>query len=278
MTVSASRRRRGSDAAGTMLRQWRDLRGRSQLDLSLDAGVSHRHISFVESGRSLPSRQMVLDLAESLQVPLRERNALLLAAGYAPHYSEQPLDAPSLIRVESALQRMLRQNEPYPAVVLDRYWNILQANDAAPRFFGCFLDVAAHQGRRNLLHLLFHPKGLRPFLVDGPATTRMLIARVHREALGRVVDPDTRQLLDELACYPGVDVMRHALEADVSSPVIPLSFSKGGVTLRYFSLITTVGTPQAVTAEELRLECMVPADDETEHRHADFVAQYAHAP
>ncbi len=277
MTVSAGRRRHGSDAAGAMLRQWRDLRGRSQFDLSLDAGVSQKHISFVESGRSLPSRQMLLDLSEALQVPLRERNALLLAAGYAPHYSEQPLDAPSLTRVEAALRRMLRQNEPYPAVVMDRHWNVLQANDAAPRFFGCFVDVAARQGPRNLLHLLFDPDGLRPFLIGWPATARMLLARVHREALGRVIDATTRQLLDDLEGYPGVGTAGHALDADLSSPIIPLSFSKGGVTLRYFSLITTVGTPQAVAAEELRLECMVPADDETEHRHADFMARHGRA-
>ncbi len=262
-------------AAGDLLRQWRDLRGLSQLDLAFDAGVSQKHVSFVESGRSRPSPQMVIDLADALDVPLRERNAILLAAGHAPRYSEEALDAPSLARVTAALRRMLRQNEPFPAMVMDRHWNVVLVNDAAPSFFGCFLDLAAWPTPRNLLHLLFDPDGLRPFVVDWPAMSRMLLARVHREALGHAIDPGTRQLLDALGRYPGVDARRRALEPHAASPLIPLTFAKDGVTLSYFSLVTTLGTPLAVVAEELRLECMVPADDETERAHADFLRQYA---
>ncbi len=275
MTAPPGARKSGSDGAGTLLRHWRDLRGKSQLDLALDAGVSQKHISFVESGRSLPSRQMLVDLADALDVPLRERNALLLAAGYAPHYPDEPLDAASLSRVTAALRRMLHQNEPFPAVAMDRGWTVVLANEAAPRFFGCFVDLAARRGPRNLLHLMFDPGGLRPFVVDWPASARMLLARVRREAAGRVVDAGTRQLLDALARYPGVDPAWHAPRPDSASPVIPLTFSKHGTTLSYFSLVTTVGAPQAVAAEELRLECMVPADDATERRHAGFVAAHA---
>jgi transcriptional regulator with XRE-family HTH domain len=266
-------RRVGSQPAGALLRHWRDLRGKSQLNLSFDAGVSQRHISFVESGRSLPSRQMLLDLAEALGIPLRERNALLVAAGYAPVYSDEPLDAPALSRLTAALRRMLKQNEPFPAVVLDCIWNVVLANEASPRFFGCFVDMKARQGPRNLLHLMFDPAGMRPFVTDWPATARMLLSRVHREALGRVIDPATQGLLDDLGRYPGVDPAWRMPRSGVDEPIIPLSFVKDGVTLRYFSLITTVGTPQAVAAEELRLECMLPADHETEARHAAFIAR-----
>ncbi len=262
-------------SAGRMLRDWRALRGLSQLGLALDTGVSQKHVSFVESGRSRPSPQMVIDLAQALDMPLRERNAMLLAAGHAPRYADAPLDAPALARLTGALRRMLRGNEPFPAMVLDRHWNVVLANDAAPRFFGCFTDLAGRPTPRNLLHLVFDPAGLRPFLVDWPATSRMLLARVHREALGLAMDPGTRKLLDELGRYPEVDLRRRAPEPDAASPLIPLTFARDGVTLSYFSLVTTVGTPQAVAAEELRLECMIPADDETERRHADFVSRYA---
>ena len=262
-------------SAGRMLRDWRALRGLSQLGLALDTGVSQKHVSFVESGRSRPSPQMVIDLAQALDVPLRERNAMLLAAGHAPRYADAPLDAPALARLTGALRRMLRGNEPFPAMVLDRHWNVVLANDAAPRFFGCFTDLAGRPAPRNLLRLVFDPAGLRPFLVDWPATSRMLLARVHREALGHAMDPGTRKLLDELGGYPEVDLRRRAPEPDAASPLIPLTFARDGVTLSYFSLVTTVGTPQAVAAEELRLECMIPADDETERRHADFVSRYA---
>ena len=262
-------------SAGRMLRDWRALRVLSQLGLALDTGVSQKHVSFVESGRSRPSPQMVIDLAQALDVPLRERNAMLLAAGHAPRYADAPLDAPALARLTGALRRMLRGNEPFPAMVLDRHWNVVLANDAAPRFFGCFTDLAGRPAPRNLLHLVFDPAGLRPFLVDWPATSRMLLARVHREALGHAMDPGTRKLLDELGGYPEVDLRRRAPEPDAASPLIPLTFARDGVTLSYFSLVTTVGTPQAVAAEELRLECMIPADDETERRHADFVSRYA---
>ena len=137
----------GVGSAGHLLRQWRDLRGLSQLDLALDAGVAQKHVSFVESGRSRPSAQMVIDLSNALDVPLRERNAILLAAGHAPRYSEAPLDAPSLSRITTALKRMLRQNEPFPTMVMDRHWNVVLVNDAAPRFFGSFVDLAAWPAR-----------------------------------------------------------------------------------------------------------------------------------
>ena len=203
---------------------------------------------------------MVIDLTEALHVPLRDRNAVLLAAGHAPRYAEAGLEAPVMARVTAALRRMLQQNEPFPAVVMDRHWNVVLANDAAPRFFGCFVDLSSRPRPRNLLHLLLDPAGLRPFVVDWPATARMLRARIYREAPGHAIDPEIRQFLDHL----GHDAKGGAPELDPASPLIPLTFAKDGTTLSYFSLVTTVGAPQGVAAEELRLECMIPADAETE--------------
>lgn len=271
MRPSTDTVKRDPNPAGVLLREWRDMRGKSQLDLSLDAGVSQKHISFVESGRSAPSRQMLLDLAQALDIPLRERNALMAAAGYAPIYDGGALDGTAMSSIGKALRRMLHQHEPFPAVVMDRYWNVQLTNEAAPRFFNCFVDMAARRGRRNLLHLIFDPAGLRPFIANWPEAIRGLLARVHREALGRVIDAKTKSLLEELSRYPGVDPhWRAPMPAD-ALPMIPLAFAKGGVTLNYFSMVTTVGTPQALAAEELRIECLFPADEPTEAAHTQFM-------
>ncbi|MDR8726337.1 helix-turn-helix transcriptional regulator [Burkholderia pseudomultivorans] len=264
-----------SDGLGNLLRYWRDLRGVSQLDLSLDAGISQRQISFIESGRSVPGRDTLLTLAQTLDVPLRERNALLLAAGYAPVYSEAPWDAQDMQCVVRALERVLRQHEPFPAIVLDRYWNVLMTNGAAPRFFGRFVDMAAGSGPRNMLHLIFDPRRMRPFVDDWDTVARSLLQRVHRESVGYAVDAGTRRLLDELLAYP--DVPRDwntppRPAASPAMPVIPIGFIGDGVVLRYFSMVTTVGAPQHAAAQELRLECLFPADDDTEARHRRFVA------
>src|SRR6516225_1007488 len=202
MKATASDTKPVTNHAGDLLRRWRDIRGKTQLELSFDAGVSQKHISFVESGRSIPSRQMLLDLAQALDVPLRERNELLMAAGYAPVYSDQALDAPLMNSVSKALQRMLRQHEPFPAIVMDRHWNVLMTNDAAPQLFNCFIDLAKWPKPRNLLHLMFDPAGLRPFAANWPETARGLLGRVYREALGRVIDAETKVLLAQLAQYP----------------------------------------------------------------------------
>jgi transcriptional regulator with XRE-family HTH domain len=271
MKATASDSKTASNPAGILLRQWRDIRGKTQLDLSFDAGVSQKHISFVESGRSIPSRQMLLDLALALDVPLRERNELLMAAGYAPLYSDQALDAPLMNSISKALHRMLQQHEPFPAIVMDRHWNVLMANGAAPRLFNCFIDLTKWPKPRNLLHLMFDPAGLRPFVANWPETARGLLGRVYREALGRVIDERTKALLAELSLYPGVKPEWRTPSPSEAMPMIPLTFVKDGLRLNYFSMITTVGTPQTVTAEELRLETMFPADDTTEAEHSQFV-------
>ncbi|HYS63837.1 MAG TPA: helix-turn-helix transcriptional regulator [Paraburkholderia sp.] len=262
---------------GDLLRHWRDMRGISQLDLSFNAGVSQRHISFIESGRSVPSRQMLMDLAQTLDIPLRERNTLLLAAGYAPMYSDGAWNAQEMQSVTKALGRMLRQHEPFPAMVTDRYWNVLMTNESAPRFFNCFIDMASRKGPRNMLHLIFGPAGMRPFVANWQTVADSLIQRVYRESVGRVIDDSTRELLAALCAYPDVQPALEpgstpgASAAAAAMPVIPIGFVKDGHVLNYFSMVASVGTPQTVAAQELRIECMFPADEETEARHLEML-------
>lgn len=265
-TTHAPPRRAGE--LGTLLRDWRSLRGKSQLDLSLDAGVSQRHLSFIESGRSTPRRETLLGLAEALDVPLRERNALLLAAGFAPVYPEGAWNEPHMQRIVAAAERMLAQQEPFPALLMDRYWNVLSTNQATRHFFGSFIDLSARSGPRNILHLMFDPAGMRPYIRDWQRVSAALIGRVRREALGRVLDPGTRALLDALLAYPGSAISRTDEPFADDLPMIPLGFEKEGAVLNYFSMISTVGTPTTVASQELRIECMFPADEATESRHA----------
>lgn len=270
-----------SGELGRLLRHWRDVRGASQLDLALDAGMSQRHVSFIESGRSVPSRQALGSIVQALDVPLRERNAFFLAAGYAPVYSEAPWDAAEMQGITRALERMLRQHDPYPAVVMDRAWNVLTANASAPRFFGAFIDMAARSGPRNMLHLLFDPAGMRPFVAEWETVARSLVQRVYREAVGGVLDEQAEALLDALFAYPGVDAawrLRGSVAAAAGLPMIPMGFRKDGRILRYFSMVTTVGTPQSIAAQELRIESMFPADEATEAFHAAAFPVVAPAP
>jgi transcriptional regulator with XRE-family HTH domain len=258
---------------GGLLRHWRATRGKSQFDLSLDAGMSQRHLSFIESGRSVPSRETLLKIAQGLDIPLRDRNTLLLAAGYAPMYSEAGWNEPAMQSITRALERVLRQHEPFPAIVMDRYWNVLMTNEAAPRFFNSFIDTAARKGPRNLLHLMFDPEGMRPFVANWEEVASALIQRVYRESVGRMIDEKARELVDALMAYPDVKVKWEMPASKSVMPVIPIGFVKDGSVLNYFSMVTTVGTPQAVTAQELRIECLFPADEATEVLHESVSAR-----
>ena len=241
---------------GALLRSWRQERGKSQRDLSLDTGISQRHLSFVESGRSVPSRDFLATVSDALNIPLRERNVLLLASGYAPLYNEQSMDAEQMAIVTQAIDRMLEQHEPHPALVLDRYWNVIRTNQAAPQFFGSFIDLHARPKPRNLLDLMFDPAGMRPFIEEWETVAGGLLQRVRREAVGQVVDVGVAKLLERLREYPGVAQLKPPLTPQ--SPVLPIVFRRGSERFSYFSLITTVGTPQCITAQELRVECMFP--------------------
>lgn len=263
---------------GLLLRHWRGVRGTSQLDLALDTGISQRHLSFIESGRSAPSRQTLTGIVQSLEVPLRERNAIFLAAGFAPAYSEAPWDAKEMQGITRALDRMLRQHDPFPAIVMDRYWNVLATNESSPRFFGSFIDMAARTRPRNILHLIFDPYGMRPFVADWEMVARSLVQRVYRETVGRVMDERTHALLDELFAYPGVDAswrLHGSVGSASNLPMIPMGFHKNGKVLSYFSMVTSVGTPQSVAAQELRIESMFPADEETEVLHERWIPSHS---
>lgn len=274
MTQTKSKSQRNE--LGALLRRWREVRNKSQIALSLDAGVSQRHLSFIEIGRSSPSRDMLLIIADALDVPFRDRNALLLAAGYAPMYPDAGWDDAQMRRVTEAVKRLLRQHEPFPALVMDRYWNVVLTNAAAPRFFGSFLDLSAWPTPRNLLRLMFDPEGMRPFIVNWEDVARSLIQRVYREAVGRVVDEKSQELVNSLLAYPGAKSQwRAGAVADDASgpPVIPITFVKDGEQLGYFSMLTTVAAPQAIATQELRVESMFPVDDATETRHLQLMDQ-----
>lgn len=232
----------------------------SQLALALQASVSSRHVSFVESGRSRPSREMVLLLCRVLQVPLRESNDLLLAAGHAPAHAESSLDGAELRAANAAIDLILGHHEPLPAVVMDRHWNLLRQNQAAARFFTQLLGNRASSGPANVLRLVFAHDGLRPWLANWSEVAGGLLERVYREAPGGVVDAKTQQLLDEL----GTAAERKALAtAETRGPLIPLRFRKADLALDYFSTVTTLGTPRDIALQELRIECFFPADEAT---------------
>jgi transcriptional regulator with XRE-family HTH domain len=271
MPLPAMNERPAATDLGALLKDWRARRGKSQLDLSLDTGVSQRHISFVESGRGVPSRVRLLNLTDALDVPFRERNTLLLAAGYAPIFSEGAWDGPEMSCVNNALKRLVRQHEPFPAFVMDRYWNVLMTNEAAPRFFGRFIDLDSHPKPRNLLRLMFDPSGLRPFITNWEEASRGLLGRVDRESVGRSLDEKSKGLLVELLSFPDVKAERTAPNPSDSLPVIPIAFAKGNERLTYFSIVATVGAPQAIAAQELRVESLFPADAATERRHVPFL-------
>jgi len=263
---------------GRLLRHWRDVRGKSQIDLSLDTGVSQRHISFIESGRSVPSRHTLASISQALDVPFRDRNELFVAAGFAPVHKEDAWSSEEMGSVKRALDRMLHQQEPFPAIVMDRHWNVFMRNTAARRFFGSFIDLDARAEPRNLLHLMFDPAGMRPFIANWEDASAALVQRIHWEAVGHTLDERTQQLLTALRNYEGADAAFHMSDSQSSSPSLPvvsINFRKDGQLLRYFSMITTVGTPQTITTQELRIESMFPADDATETTHRQWMERLA---
>ncbi len=252
---------------GELLRRWRERRRLSQLDLATDAEISTRHLSFIETGRAQPSREMVLLLARALDVPLRDRNDLLVAAGYAPMYRETKLDAPVMAQARRALDFILKQQEPYPALVLDRHWNVLEVNDGSARFQRRFLDAdaVAELGAPNAMRLMFHPRALRPHIVNWDAAAASLIQWLHRDVVSGFGGAPARALLDELLAYPDVPPKFRTLDLDASmAPFLPIEFRKGDLALRYFTTLTSLGTPHDITLQELRIESFFPADEATE--------------
>jgi len=238
----------------------------SQLGLALEAEISTRHLSFLETGRAQPSRDMVLLLSQVLDVPPRSRNDLLTAAGYAPIYRETALDAPEMAQVRRALGFMLRQQEPSPAMVLDRHWNILMRNEAMSRVIGLFLEPAALTalGAPNAMRLSYHPDGLRPFIVNWEHTAGAFIQWLHRDLL-RTGDAETRRLLDELLSYPDVPSQWRTLDLEApAAPFLAIELRRDDARFSFFTLLASLGTPYDITLHELRIECFFAADEATD--------------
>jgi len=242
---------------GPLLRAWRNTRGKSQLALAADAGVSTRHVSFIETGRSSPSREMVLTLADALDVPLRERNALLEAAGYAAVYRETSLGAPVMADVHRALSHLLNAAAPNPALVVNRCYDILMANGPAQRFLEFF--APAWSGRSNIASLVFSPAGLRPALANWSEVASHIAHRLKSELSGKRTPEEDAVLLDVAAVEADLR-KQSAPRTHASSILIPISLTRGEVALDLFTTITTLGTPLDITLQELRIETLFPAD------------------
>ena len=262
-----------AETFASKLRWWRRHRGLSQLKLALRADVSQRHLSFIELGRASPSREMVMRLAAALDVPLRQQNALMLAAGFAPPWHETALAAPELAPVARALDHILAQQEPFPAVVVDRHWNLLKSNQGALRLVAFLVGPLPPEAEVNLADALVAPDLLRPFLVNWEEVVRYFIASVEADAWADGM-PETAALLARLLAYPGVEAALAATPgatapgatspgataagATAAGPLLPMHFRKEGQSMRLFTTIATLGTPQDVTLQELRIECFFP--------------------
>jgi transcriptional regulator with XRE-family HTH domain len=233
----------------------------SQFELALESGISARHLSFVENGRSAPSRDIILRLAEELDLPLRERNHLLLAAGYAPVYSEATLDSPEMSAVRGAVRQLLAGHEPYPAVVVDRSWNLVDANESVALFTeGADPELLAPSA--NVLRISLHPDGMAPRIANLGEWRAHLLGRLRRQ-VALTADPDLARLLNELRAYP---CDQPEPEVEVPGPgdiVVPLRIRHAGQELAFFSTVATFGTPLDVTVAELAIESFFPADPET---------------
>ena len=266
--ATAQVKRPKASPVGQLIKQWRERRRLSQLSLAVDAEISTRHLSFIETGRAQPSRDMVLLLARALEVPPRGRNDLLTAAGFAPVYRETGLDAPEMTNVRRALDFILRQQEPFPGLVIDGHWNLLMSNDGASRLMGLFLtpeDMAAVGPRPNAMRLFYHPRGMRPYVVNWEASAVALIQWLHLDIARGIGDAETRRLLDELLSYPDVPQKWRTLDLDITpAPFLAVEMRKGDLRIRFFSTLTSLGVPYDITLHELRVECFFPADAVTE--------------
>jgi transcriptional regulator with XRE-family HTH domain len=270
MTAPASRSFRRSasppppppgGSVGALLREWRQVRRLSQLDLALRMDVSARHVSRVESGRAQPSRQMVARLADALEMPLRERNALLAAAGYAREYPERGLDTPEMAEVRRAIDLLVQHHEPYPAFVMNRRWDVLLASQGAVRMAYHLIGGSRHG---NMVLQFCDPDDLRQAVVNWEEVAGDLIRHLHDEIAERPGDAQSRALLERALAYPGMPSRWATRDpGGAPPPVLTVEFRKGDERLRFFSTITTFGTPRDVTLDELRIECAFPADEAT---------------
>jgi transcriptional regulator with XRE-family HTH domain len=258
---SASSQRPSSSSFGDLLRHWRRLRGFSQLELALAADVSSRHVSFIENGRARPSAEMIARLAETLRLPLREWNALLLAAGFAPKYQERSLATPALARAREAIDLILKHQEPYPAFVLSHRWDVVMRNRASDRVFGWLLRGRARN--RNIMRQVFDDAGLRPLIVNWDEVAGDMLQHLYGQTSSTPGDPVLMALQSEILASPNAPA-RTSDRSSSPAPLLTAVYAREGRELRFFSTLSTFGTPYDLTLEELRVECTFPADAATD--------------
>ncbi|HWX04122.1 helix-turn-helix domain-containing protein [Collimonas sp.] len=266
--VEAGARHRYFNDFAAALRYWRDKRGYSQLRLSAESHISQRHISFLESGRAQPSRELILKLGTALDIPLRQRNVMLLAAGFAPAYQERKLSDPELAAVKQALDFMLAQQAPYPALVVDRLWNLVMSNGPAAMMMRWLLDMPETQPLPregvNILKLMLDPQAIRKHLLNWQEVSADLLHWIQREAMSDGPGSEATALLEQLVALPGIRAATQTPNLDTRVlPFLPLKIRKDGVELNLFTTIATMGTPHDVTVHELRIESFFPADEAT---------------
>ncbi|WP_343820904.1 helix-turn-helix transcriptional regulator [Dyella marensis] len=255
-----------ASAVGGLLREWRAARRLSQLDLALEAGISARHLSCVETGKSQASREMLARLADTLGMPLRERNALLVAAGFAAKYPETELAMPAMAQIRKAIDAILQQQEPYPAFLLNRHWDVLGANRAAERV-GDYVMHGQPSKHTNMLRQMFDPEDFRQAVVNWEEIAESIVRHLHNEVAAAPSDTKARALLDEVLAYPGVPASWRTRDlSSAPSPLMTTVLQGDGEQLHFFSTITTFGTPRDVTLEELHIECCFPMDEATAAR------------
>jgi transcriptional regulator with XRE-family HTH domain len=249
-------------------RKWRQFRKLSQLDLALEANISQRHLSYLETGRSRPSRDMVIQLCHAMDIPLRERNGLLQAAGYSALYKESGLDEPTMEPVMKAVKRVLDHHNPLPAIVVDRFWDVQMTNTSADRLLaliGSMSDVFSPdslQRKLNIAEITLHPEGLRKFITNWEQSAPLFVNRLRSE-IASSVDEQVQERLEKYIALAAPLYEQNNLEQSLL-PVMPLDINIGGITLSLFSMMSTVGTPQDITADELRIESFYPNDEATE--------------
>lgn len=269
MNQVAAREQASPSAFGQLLKEWRAQRKLSQLELALNCNVSQRHISFLESGRSQPSRAMVTQLSDALDISLRDCNTLLQAAGYRAVFLERDLGDADMAPVRQALNLILEHHNPYPAIVVDRHWNLLDANRATLSLFSLLGDMdalwkAVGGSTPNIMRLTFHRAGLRPFIENWAELAPLMLQRLQREALADN-SPVLQDLLQELQGDPEIprEWIRHNPSQRLA-PVVPMALRVGDLSIRLFSMLTTFGTPQDISTDEMRVESFFPMDAETE--------------
>lgn len=259
---------------GDLLRGWRNRRAMSQADLAFEAGISIKHLSFVETGKAAGSREILLQLAAALGLSLRDRNALLEAGGFARQFGERDLSAPEVADARRAIDLLLARHEPFPAIVTDRQWNVLQANRAATRLMTLLLGAARMTRPLNHMRMFLCPDELRPYVENWPDVAAALMVRARHEAMAAPLDLALQSTWRELTKLPDV-AAPHFKDSETPGPLCEVRLRKGDVGIALIGAVLTLGTPQDVTLQELRVEMFMPADAASEATLVAFAGQDA---